>query len=350
MNELQAPIKLNIELFNDYIAWLDRPQTTIKTYIVGLRQFAAWLQFEGIDEPKREDLINFRDYLSRDHDTIMLTESAPGWKYKYADGKRITGRCSPATIALYLTALKQFFAWTAERGLYPDITSHVRAPKVSKEHKKEALTPADVAAIEEYLNKQIRNANKPIKEEQARRLLAIFLLEVNNGLRNIEISRANIKDVKIINNTPFIFVWGKGHSEPDERLPLAPGVYDAIREYLKLRRDKSPNAPLFTATGNRSGGQAIEPRTISTMLKRALRAAGYDSDRITAHSLRHTAGTTALNVTGDLLKTQRFLRHQNPATTEIYLHVNTDKMNQETANLIYDTLHERSSQHGNREP
>ena len=337
--ETLQPAKVNIDLLNSYVAYLDRGENTTRSYLVCLRQFAAYLAFRGIDKPTRETVIQYRDYLLSEHDAIQIEAAAPYWSYQTENAHKVRITCKPATVQLYLTALKQFFAWTEDNGLYPNITKNVKAPKVSRNHKKEALTPADVAKIETMLKERIRSAGNHRKEEQARRMLAIFQLEVVAGLRNIEISRARIRDLEVINNQAYLYVWGKGQDAPEERIPLAPGVYETIRDYLQIRFDKAPNAPLFPATGNRSGGQAIAPRTISTMIKNILKAAGYDSERITAHSLRHTAATTAMQLTGDIYKTQKYLRHANPATTEIYLHVNDDKANAETADAVYKAYH-----------
>ena len=114
----------------------------------------------------------------------------------------------------------------------------------------------------------------------------------------------------------------------------------------KNSRTDRPTAasPLFVATGNRSGGKRLAPTTISTMLKRAMQQAGYNSDRITAHSLRHTAGTNVRELTGNLYATQQYMRHTSPATTEIYLHVDTEKQGQDIAQRLYKKYHGEQEQ------
>jgi hypothetical protein len=72
------------------------------------------------------------------------------------------------------------------------------------------------------------------------------------------------------------------------------------------------------------------------MLKRAMQAAGFDSERLTAHSLRHTAGTNAMQLTGDIYVTQKYMRHSNPQTTEIYLHIDTEKKEADIAQRLYN--------------
>ena len=75
------------------------------------------------------------------------------------------------------------------------------------------------------------------------------------------------------------------------------------------------------------------------MLKGAMIQAGFDSERLTAHSLRHTAGTTVMELTGNLYTTQKYMRHSNPATTEIYLHNETDRQEAGIAAQLYALYH-----------
>ena len=136
-------------------------------------------------------------------------------------------------------------------------------------------------------------------------------------------------------------MWGKGHSEPDTKKPLAPDVYAAIKEYISSRSDSPTGAsPLFVSTGNRSHGKRIASTTISKMLKGAMQQAGFDSDRLTAHSLRHTAGQNVLALTGDnIYKTQMYMRHSSPATTEIYLDNDSSTQDAAIATQLYNRYH-----------
>ena len=84
------------------------------------------------------------------------------------------------------------------------------------------------------------------------------------------------------------------------------------------------------------------------MLKHCMVAAGYDSERLTAHSLRHTAGTAAMNRSGNnIFVTQTYMRHNDPKTTEIYAHVDIEAQEAQLAQDIYDYYH-RGSAAGSR--
>ena len=346
----------NPGLFYDFIAWIDRSEKTARGYITNFRQFIAWLKYAAIRNPQRQDIISYRQWLTAEHEAIALDpQSVTGWKYRTdSAGNRLKITCKPNTIAQYLRSVCQFFRWTAANNLYPDIAANIHAPKLRHDrHSKEALTAPEVLAIEKSIAQRAQertqaaqNAQKDAagrlqrSTEQGKRLYAMYLLAVNAGLRTIEISRANIKDLETKGGQAWLYIWGKGHTEPDQRKPLAPEVAAAVKEYLKSRTDKpTGNSPLFVSTGNRSGGKRIAPTTISTMLKRAMQEAGFDSERITAHSLRHTAGTNVQEITGNLYATQLYMRHSNPATTEIYLHTETEQAEAGIAQQLYNLYH-----------
>jgi hypothetical protein len=83
------------------------------------------------------------------------------------------------------------------------------------------------------------------------------------------------------------------------------------------------------------------------MLKKAMKAAGYNSEKLTAHSLRHSAAMGALDVTNNnIFESQKYLRHESPATTEIYLHETAEQEKQQAdiAEQIYSLFHGGKSQ------
>lgn len=344
---------LTPSLFDNFIKWIDRGEKTTRTYIVNLRQFIAWLRYSAITRPERQDIISYRQYLCTEHEAIQL--DGLSWKYRTdKSGNPVKVICKPNTIKQYLQSVCQFFKWTATEGLYPNIAENIHAPKVKHDtHRKEALTAAEVQTIENSITRKaaesLNEAEQAQKDtegrmqratEKGKRLYAMYLLTVTAGLRTIEISRANIKDLEEKGGCTYLYIWGKGHTEADTKKALAPEVAAAIKDYLKSRTDRPTGAsPLFVATGNRSKGKRIAATTISTMLKGAMKEAGFNSERLTAHSLRHTAGTNAMQLTGDLYTTQQYMRHSSPATTEIYLHIDTEQKEAEIAQRLYNHYH-----------
>ena len=361
--EMATAQEFNPSLINDFIAWIDRSEKTTRSYLTNLKQFITWLRYAAITTPQRNDIISYRQWLTVEHDAITLdNNSVTGWKYRTdATGNPIKINCKANTVAQYLRSICQFFRWTAANNYYPDIAANIHAPKINHDtHKKGALTAKEVLTIEASITERAAERQQAAQEaqkdtagrmqrstEQGKRLYAMYLLAVNAGLRTIEINRANIKDLETKGGQTWLYIWGKGHTEPDQRKPLAPEVAAAIKDYLQSRTDRPTSAaPLFVSTGNRSGGKRIATTTISTMLKRAMQEAGFDSERLTAHSLRHSAAQAALQASGDNIYTaQKYLRHSSPATTEIYLHQDerTEKAEANIAQDIYNLYHGTSS-------
>ena len=77
------------------------------------------------------------------------------------------------------------------------------------------------------------------------------------------------------------------------------------------------------------------------MIKANLRAAGFDTPRLTAHSLRHTAATAMIIAGVELTQVQQVLRHVSISTTMIYNNAVERMKNQAeqiAANAIFDNI------------
>jgi integrase/recombinase XerD len=278
--------EIGAELFTRFIAYLDTTPKTIETYTKALRQLFNYFSLNGIRQPQREDIIAFREELK-----------ASGHK--------------PTTIQNYITATKIFFSWTAQEGYYPNIADHLKGAKLDREHKKDYLT-----------SRQVKEVLGSIERDglQGYRDYAILTLMVTGGLRDIEVSRANIGDLRTAGENTVLYVQGKGRQEKTEYVKISQPVEKAIREYLRERGDAGEQEPLFTSLSNNSKGKRLSTRSISGIVKNRLKKAGYNSERLTAHSLRHTAVTLSLLAGKDITEVQQFARHANIATTMIYNH------------------------------
>lgn len=285
-NNIVLSQTVGAELFNRFIAYLDTAPKTIETYTKALRQLFNYFSFNGITQPTREDLIAFRDEL------------------------KVSGH-KPTTIQNYITASKIFFSWTEQEGLYPNIANHLKGAKLDRNHKKDYLTTRQVKEVLASIERDT---------EQGLRDYAILFLMITGGLRTIEIVRADIMDLRNAGDAVVLYIQGKGHEEKTEYIKVTPEVEQAIRAYLKARGKADEDAPLFASTSNNNKGQRLTTRSISGIVKHRLQLAGYDSPRLTAHSLRHTAVTLSLLAGKDIGEVQQFARHANIATTMIYNH------------------------------
>lgn len=277
--------RITTDLYKQFIAYIDAKPATIRAYTGHLRQFMKYLAETGTAQPTRETIIAYREQLQT--------------------------RCKPTTVQNYIEAVKIFFSWTEQAGLYPNIASRVKGAKISKEHKKDYLTSSQIKAVLAAIDRTTA---------QGKRDFALIALMITGGLRAIEAHRANIEDIGTAANTPALYIQGKGKDEKADYVKLAPEVEKALRDYLRIRSAPQLQQPLFISLSNNSKGRRLSTRSISGIVKQRLIAAGYDSPRLTAHSLRHSAVTISLLEGNSLQETQQFARHSSIETTQIYAH------------------------------
>lgn len=272
---------LSENMFEKWLKFAQVKEQSVDTYQHAIKCLANYFAEREITAPTREDLINFRDYL----------------KQNYAI----------STANLYLTAGKLFFSFLQVEGyIKVNPAEHLKGFKQSPEHKKDALAPEDVKVILNSISTQSPNG---------KRNKAMLALMVTAGLRTIEVSRANVEDIFKRNSKIFLSIQGKGHDEKDAVAKITPKVYELMQEYLKTRGRLKGDDALFKGRTGR-----LSTKNISIIVKSIFRKAGYDSSRLTAHSLRHTAATNALRNGATLRQVQQMLRHTNIGTTQIYLH------------------------------
>lgn len=301
--ELVNGNQIDISTFNRFINYIDASQKTIETYTKALRQLFNYFNVHSIMRPQREDILAFRDDLK-------------------------DSGLKPTTIQNYITATRLFFNWTAQEGIYPNIAEKIKGAKLDKNHKKDYLTSRQAKEVLASVNRE---------GEQGLRDYAILTLMITGGLRTIEVARANVNDLRTVGEHTVLYIQGKGKEEKTEYIKISPHVEKAIRDYLKVRGNIEDEQPLFTSTSNNSKGKPITTRTVSSIVKTTLINAGYDSSRLTAHSLRHTAITLALLAGRDITEVQQFARHANLNTTMIYNHA-LDKAKNGCSEAIADII------------
>src|SRR5690606_37616641 len=109
---------------------------------------------------------------------------------------------------------------------------------------------------------------------------------------------------------------GKGRK--DRTTILSPTTLDLLRKYYL---DFRPVEYLFEGTP----GKPYSARSVQSILKRALKAAGIRKTA-SVHTLRHSFATHLLESGTDLRHIQVLLGHSSSRTTEIYAHVSTKFM------------------------
>ena len=152
--EIVAPKMITEDLYSRFTSYIDAKPKTVATYTRAIRQFASFLSLRGITQPRREDILAFRDELK-----------ATGHK--------------PTTVQNYITATRLFFQWTAQEGIYPNIAEHIKGATLSKDHKKDYLTSKQVKKILASIDRSTL---------QGLRDYAMLSLMITGGLRTSEVS------------------------------------------------------------------------------------------------------------------------------------------------------------------
>ena len=271
----------------DFLRSLDVAEKSIATYTRSLRQFILWLRESGRHtlQLQREDILAYKEYLA--------------------------GSKSAYTVTLYLTSVRKLYQWLESNRIYPDITRGIKGAKKPKGFRKDTLS-------QEQLRETLGSMEMQSLEGQ--RDYAIFNLMARTGLRDIEVSRALVEDIRLEGGQEVLWIQGKGRDAKDDFVLLTPEALKPIKAYLKARGRVKKAEPLFCSHSDRNRGEALSTRSISRIIKNSMRAVGLDDSRLTAHSLRHTAISLSILGGASLQQAQAMARHTDSKTTLIYVH------------------------------
>ena len=280
-------------LIDRFLLSQDIKPTSKYAYRRNLRPFLVWLTQEGIHSPTREDILVYKNHLeAKGHASFTLSN--------------------------YLVAVRRFFEWLEGIKLYPNVAKGIKGTKRPRGFKKDPLT---VSQVKELLSQIDRSTLL------GKRDFALVNLLVRTGLRTIEAIRADVGDIRQEGGEAALWIHGKGRDMKDEFVLATQETLKPIMEYLAERGEVKESDPLFASLSDMNLGERPTTRSISRIVKSYLRKIGLNSERLTAHSLRHTAITLALKGGATIQEAQALGRHANINTTLIYAH-NIDRVAQ----------------------
>jgi integrase/recombinase XerD len=208
-----------------------------------------------------------------------------------------------------------------ERILKSDPTSLLDSPKLWKKIP-ETLSLNEVEALIAQPN--IRN-NQGIRDK------AILETLYATGMRVSE--AVNLKAGSVNLEVGFLRCIGKGSKE--RVIPLGKKAIDSLRRYLEASRpvflkQKESDFLFLSRLGKRLSRQSLWK-----IIRRYARCARIKKP-IRPHTLRHSFATHLLERGADLRSVQEMLGHANISTTQIYTHINKDRLK-----TIHKTFHPR---------
>jgi integrase/recombinase XerD len=220
-----------------------------------------------------------------------------------------------STAARRLSALRQFHRFLVAEGVRrDDPTAAIAAPRRQRPLPK-ILSEAEVDALF-----KAASAGDDPAHLRRRALLEILY---GAGLRVSEL--VGLPWPPLADNRAFLLVRGKGAK--DRLAPLNPPALAALDAYIAVRRrffGRAGGSPwLFPSRG---GKGHLTRQRFAQMLRGLAVAANLDSRKISPHVLRHAFAAHIVARGGDLRAVQQMLGHADIATTQIYTHVQPDRL------------------------
>jgi len=150
-----------------------------------------------------------------------------------------------------------------------------------------------------------------------RRDHALLLLAVQTGLRVSELTGLTRQDVHL-GAGPHVRCHGKGRK--DRATPLTSQTVAVLRTWL-AELSPSPDSPLFPGrTGGRLSRDAVEMLVAKHAATAEAACPSVKEKNVTPHTLRHTAAMSLLKAGTDTSVIALWLGHEDPETTQVYLH------------------------------
>lgn len=162
---------------------------------------------------------------------------------------------------------------------------------------------------------------KPERRLKAMRLQCLVELLAATGLRVSELIALKLNAVK--SESDFLTIKGKGGRE--RMVPVSRRAQVVLKDYVSVLRlqENTPSQWLFPSHG-RSG--TLTRQHFALELKALARAANLDANAVSPHVLRHAFASGLLEKGADLRSVQQMLGHADISTTQIYTHVQSERL------------------------
>jgi integrase/recombinase XerD len=280
-----------IEAFLDYLTVeCGLSVNTLQAYQRDLLRFAASVGCEegdGWSEVRPDQVVDF-----------MVSEKARG--------------NAPASISRALVAIRMFFRFASGEGIIArDVTEHLESPRLWQ-NLPEVL---DRRAVDRLLAAPQAPADRwPLRDR------ALLEMLYATGARASEVADLSLTSVN--REVGYVLCLGKGNKE--RIVPVGRRALEALAAYLECERpelDRRQDPHLFlTHTGRRLGRE-----TLWRLVKKYVIRAGL-CPAVSPHTLRHSFATHLLEGGADLRVVQEMLGHVDIGTTQIYTHVDQNRL------------------------
>ena len=220
------------------------------------------------------------------------------------------------TAARRLSAVRQFHKFLHGEGLAKgNPATVIESPRAGRPLPK----VMSVGQVDTLLQGATARATRSKGRAKVKALRLECLLELlyGTGLRVSEL--VSLKTKEVTSDREFLTIKGKGGRE--RLVPVSSKARDAVQRFLKIRATDS--AWLFPSHGAEGH---LTRQHFALNLKSLAREVGLDADLLSPHVLRHAFASHLLAGGADLRAVQQMLGHADIATTQIYTHVQVDRL------------------------
>ena len=287
------------QVISDFERYLEQERNlsvhTVRAYMGDLTSLADHLQSLGLASISKLELVHLRSWLAN---------------------QQVKG-ASRTTISRRAVSIRLFTKWAFKnKYLSDDVGASLVTPKAHR-------TLPDVLNIDEAKTAMDSMATRATQEETPLTLRDVAMVELlyATGARVAELCGLDLGDIDYSRQT--IKVLGKGNKE--RVIPLGIPAMRALEKWIKQARDALVNSQSGQAVFLGSRGKRIDQRAVRTVVYDALSAI-EGIERMGPHALRHSAATHLLEGGADLRTVQEILGHASLATTQIYTHVSTERL------------------------
>lgn len=285
-------MKDHIEDFINYLS-VERglANNTLLAYRRDLLKYTGYLVSKGVDQSI---------HVKRDHVTAFMYDQ----KQK---------GLSANSISRALAAIKMFHRFLVrERLSNDDPTTLVETPKLWK-RVPDVLSSAE---IETMIKQSTGRGWQEVRDN------AMLELLYASGMRVSELVDLKVENV----NTEVGYVRCIGKGKKERIIPIGKRAQTAVKKYCEVSRVKITKAKHVTTSLFLSRlGKKISRQSIWKIIKLYAKKAKIKKT-IKPHTLRHSFATHLLEHGADLRSVQEMLGHSDISTTQIYTHVDKERL------------------------
>ena len=286
------------------------------TFENAIDEFILFLATErGLSEnyqfSTRRSLEEFATWFSRQEQVALPANVAIDHLTRYLSERKSAG-LAPASLKLIVVALKIFFRFLKTRHLVERDPADVLVLPRLERYLPDTLNELE---IQKLLEVDLRNRPFPKRDQ------AILELFYSSGLRISELTQARLENLNLEDR--FIRVTGKGNKT--RLIPVGRKAGEAISAYLEGERRLLVKSRTGSELFLSRHGKRLTTQRVWQIDKEIAELGGFET-RIYPHLLRHSFATHLLANGADLRIIQELLGHADIATTQVYTHVEQNRL------------------------